>query len=154
MGLHRLHPHVTMCGCRIGNDKKVSSKATHASVKNEMAQPRIAKLARIAEPDLKKGAPVEVKSLRTPQDPTTVAAQLETPMSRELKKKRDEAKQAWENATVVLKKVKKADDFTGSKKAHDEAEKLRVEYLMAKKASGTDSDDSENTLAISAHGCD
>ena len=40
-------------------------------------------------------------------------------MAKELKKKRDEAKQAWENATVVMKK---ADDFTGSKKAHDEAD--------------------------------
>jgi hypothetical protein len=48
-------------------------------------------------------------------------------MAKELKKKRDEAKQAWENATVVMKKAEKADDFTGSKKAHDEAEKLRVE---------------------------
>ena len=73
-------------------------------------------------------------------------------MAKELKKKRDEAKQAWENATVVMKKAEKADDFTGSKKAHDEAEKLRVEYLMAEKASDTDSDDSEDTLAMSAHG--
>jgi RecB family endonuclease NucS len=71
-------------------------------------------------------------------------------MAKELKKKRDEAKQAWENATVVVKKAKKSDDFTVSKKAHDEAEKLRVEYLKAEKASDTDSDD-ENTLAISAH---
>ena len=77
-------------------------------------------------------------------------AQLETHMTKELKKKRDEAKQAWENATV-MKKAKKADDFTGSKKAHDEAEKLRVEYLKAEKASKTDADDSENTLAMSAH---
>lgn len=72
-------------------------------------------------------------------------------MAKELKRKRDEAKQAWENATVVMKKAKKADDFTGSKKAHDEAEKLRVEYLKAEKASETDSDDSENTPAMSAH---
>jgi hypothetical protein len=71
-------------------------------------------------------------------------------MAKELKKKRDEAKQAWENATVVMKKAKNVDDFTGSKKAHDEAAKLRVEYLMAEKASDTDSDD-ENTLAMSAH---
>ena len=56
-------------------------------------------------------------------------------MAKELKKKRDEAKQAWENATVVMKKAKKPDDFTGSKKAHDEAEKLRVEYLKAEKVS-------------------
>jgi hypothetical protein len=41
-------------------------------------------------------------------------------MAKELKKRRDEAKQAWENATVVMKKAKKADDFTGSKKAHVE----------------------------------
>jgi hypothetical protein len=74
-----------------------------------------------------------------------------TLMAKELKKKRDEAKQAWENAAVVMKKAKRADDFTGSKKAHDEAEKLRVEYLKAEKASETDSDDSENTLAMSAH---
>ncbi len=72
-------------------------------------------------------------------------------MVKELKKKRDEAKQAWEHATVVLKKAKKPDDFTGSKKAHDEAEKLRVEYLMAEKVSQADSDD-ENTIALSAHG--
>jgi hypothetical protein len=71
-------------------------------------------------------------------------------MAKELKKKRDEAKQAWENATVVMK-ANRADDFTGSKKAHDEAEKLRVEYLMAEKASETDSDD-ENSLAMSVHG--
>jgi hypothetical protein len=55
---------------------------------------------------------------------------LETLMAKELKKKRDEAKQAWENATVVMKKSKNADDFTGSKKAHDEAERLRVQYLQ------------------------
>jgi len=73
-------------------------------------------------------------------------------MAKELKKKRDEAKQAWENATVVMKKSKNADDFTGSKKAHDEAERLRVGYLMAEKVSEADSDDSESTLAMSAHG--
>ena len=72
-------------------------------------------------------------------------------MARELKKKRDEAKQAWENATVLMKKANNADDFTGSKKAHDEAEKLRVNYLMAEKVSEADSDDA-NTLAMSAHG--
>ena len=44
-------------------------------------------------------------------------------------------------------KAKRADDFTGSKKAHDEAEKLRVEYLMAEKVSEADSDDEGNTLA-------
>ena len=73
-------------------------------------------------------------------------------MAKELKKKRDEAKRAWENATVVMKKAKNADDFAGSKKAHDEAEKLRVEYLKAEKASETDTDDSENTRAMTAHG--
>ena len=73
-------------------------------------------------------------------------------MVKELKKKRDEAKQAWENATVVMKKAKNADDFTGSKKAHDEAEKLRVEYLKAERVSETATDDSENTLTMSAHG--
>jgi len=62
-------------------------------------------------------------------------------MAKELKKKRDEAKRAWENATVVMKKVDKVADFTGSKKAHDEAEKLRVEYLKAEKVSETDADD-------------
>jgi hypothetical protein len=72
-------------------------------------------------------------------------------MAKELKKKRDEAKQAWENATVVMKKATKPDDFTGSKQAHDEAERLRVKYLMAEKASEADSDDSENRLAMSAH---
>jgi hypothetical protein len=70
-------------------------------------------------------------------------------MAKELKKKRDEAKQAWENATVVMKKAQ-LDDFTASKKTHDEAEKLRVEYLMAERASEADSYD-ENTLAMSAH---
>jgi hypothetical protein len=54
-----------------------------------------------------------------------------------------------ENAAVVMKK-EQLDDFTGSKKAHDEAEKLRVDYLMAERASEADSDD-ENTLAMSAH---
>jgi hypothetical protein len=73
-----------------------------------------------------------------------------TLMAKELKKKRDEAKQAWENATVVMKKAKNTDDFTGSKEAHDEAERLRVKYLMAEKVSAADSDD-ENTLAMSAH---
>lgn len=73
-------------------------------------------------------------------------------MAKELKKKRDEAKQAWENATAVMKKAENANDFTGSKKTHDEAEKLRVEYLMAETASETDSDDSDNTRAMSAHG--
>ena len=71
-------------------------------------------------------------------------------MAKELKKKRDEAKQAWENASVVMKKAKSADDFTGSRKAHDEAEKLRVEYSKAEKASEADSDD--DTLAMSAYG--
>ena len=72
-------------------------------------------------------------------------------MVKELKKKRDEAKQAWKNATVVMKKAMESDDFMGSKKAHDEAERLRVEYLKAETASETGSDDSENTLAMSAH---
>jgi hypothetical protein len=72
-------------------------------------------------------------------------------MATELKKKRDEAKQAWEEAAVVMKKAKKSDDFTGTKKVHDETEKLRVEYLKAETASETDSDDSENRLAMSAH---
>jgi hypothetical protein len=70
-------------------------------------------------------------------------------MVKELKQKRDEAKQAWKNATVV-KKAQKPGDFTGSKKAHDEAEKLRVEYLMAERASEADSED-ENRLVMSAH---
>jgi len=78
-----------------------------------------------------------------------VVTHLETLMAKELKKKRDEAKQAWENATVVMQ-AKNADDFTGSRKAHDEAERLRVKFLMAEKASEADSDD-ENTLAMSAH---
>ena len=69
--------------------------------------------------------------------------------AKELKKKRDEAKQAWENATVV--KSKNADDFTGSKKAHGEAERLRVKYLRAERVSEADSDD-ENMFAMSAHG--
>ena len=72
-------------------------------------------------------------------------------MVKELKKKRDEAKQAWENASAVMKKAKNVADFTGVRKAHDEAEKLRVEYLKAEKVSDTDSDDSENTLVMSAH---
>ena len=70
-------------------------------------------------------------------------------MAKELKKKRDEAKRAWENATIVMKKAKNADDFTGSKKTHDEAEKLRVEYLKAEKVSEADSDE---TLAMPRHG--
>jgi len=72
-------------------------------------------------------------------------------MAKELKKKRDEAKQAWENATIVMKKAKKVADSTGVRKAHDEAEKRRVEYLKAEKISESDTDDSENTLAMSAH---
>lgn len=72
-------------------------------------------------------------------------------MAKELKQKRDDAKRAWENAAVVMKKAKKADDFTGTRKAHDEAEKLRVEYLKAEKASETDTDDSENARPVTAH---
>ena len=72
-------------------------------------------------------------------------------MGKELKKKRDEAKQAWDSAAVVMRKVNKANS-TDSKKAHDEAEKLRVAYLKAEKVSETASDDSEDTLAMSAHG--
>jgi len=64
-------------------------------------------------------------------------------MAKGLKKKRDEAKRAWENATIVMKKVDKATDYSGSKKAHDEAEKLRVEYLKAEKVAETDTDDRE-----------
>ena len=71
-------------------------------------------------------------------------------MMKELKQKRDEARQAWEDAAVVMKKAKKSDDFTGTKKAHNEAEKLRVEYLMAQRSSEADSED-ENRLAMSAH---
>jgi hypothetical protein len=72
-------------------------------------------------------------------------------VTKELRKKRDAAKQAWENATVVMKEAKNVADSSAVRKAHDEAEKLRVEYLMAEKASETDSDESENTLARSAH---
>ena len=72
-------------------------------------------------------------------------------MAKELKNKRDEAKQAWENATIVMRKVNKAADSTGSKKAHDEAEKLRVAYLKAEKVSETASDDSEDRVAMSEH---
>jgi len=75
----------------------------------------------------------------------------ESVLTKELRKKRDAAKQAWEDAAVVMKKAKKVADFTAVRKAHDEAEKLRVKYLKAEKASETDSDDSENTLAMSAH---
>jgi hypothetical protein len=64
-------------------------------------------------------------------------------MGKRLKKKRDEAKQAWENAAVAMKKVDKAGDFSGSKKVHDEAEKLRVEYLKAEKVSEIGNDESE-----------
>ena len=39
------------------------------------------------------------------------------------------------------KKVDKTADYVGSKKAHDETEKLRVEYLKAEKVSETDPDD-------------
>jgi len=48
-------------------------------------------------------------------------------MAKELKMRRDKAKEAWESAIVVMKNANRADDFTGSKKAHDEAEKLRGE---------------------------
>jgi len=76
-------------------------------------------------------------------------------MTKELKKRRDKAKEAWESAIVVMKKANRADDFMGSKKAHDEAEKLRVEYLKAEKSSAseteTETDESETTLARSAH---
>jgi hypothetical protein len=47
-------------------------------------------------------------------------------------------------------KGKKPDDFTGSKKAHDEAEKLRVEYLMAERASEADSEDENRLVHVSA----
>jgi cyclophilin family peptidyl-prolyl cis-trans isomerase len=61
-----------------------------------------------------------------------------------------ETRRVLYNAVLTAVAMKKAqlDDFTGSKKAHDEAEKLRVEYLIAERA---DSDD-ENTLAMSATG--
>jgi hypothetical protein len=52
---------------------------------------------------------------------------METRMAKELKKRRDQAKQARENAAVVIRTAKKVSDFTGVRKAHDEAEKLRVE---------------------------
>jgi hypothetical protein len=42
------------------NGKKAPGKATYASVKKEMAAPRIAKSARMAEQSLKKGTPVDV----------------------------------------------------------------------------------------------
>jgi hypothetical protein len=80
----------------------------------------------------------------------TINPTRERIVTKELRKKRDEAKEAWENATIVMKKAEKPDDFTGSKKAHDEAEKLRVEYLMAERASEADSED-ENRLVMSAH---
>ncbi len=71
-------------------------------------------------------------------------------MVKELKLKRDEAKKAWESATIVMQKAKKA-DYMGSKKAHDEAEKLRVEYLKAETASETDTDDCESRMTMTAH---
>jgi hypothetical protein len=40
--------------------RKEPDTATHASVKKEMAKPRMAKSARIAQRNLKKGAHVEV----------------------------------------------------------------------------------------------
>ena len=40
--------------------KKERGNLTHASVKKEMAKPRMAKSARIAQRNLKKGAHVEV----------------------------------------------------------------------------------------------
>jgi hypothetical protein len=61
-------------------------------------------------------------------------------MARELKTRRDEAKRAWDNAAVVMRKANKAADFISSKKAHDEAEKLRVAYLKAEKVSDTETD--------------
>jgi len=42
---------------------------------------------------------------------------------------------------VRVKKVDKTDDYVGSKKAHDETEKLRGEYSKAEKISETDPDD-------------
>ena len=68
----------------------------------------------------------------------------------ELKAKRDEAKKAWASATVVMKNAEKAEDYTGSKKAHDEAEKQRVAYLKAEKAYAAQSGESENQMAMSA----
>jgi len=73
-------------------------------------------------------------------------------MAKELKEKRDQAKKAWENAAAHMKQAKKPDDFTSSRKAHDEAEKLRVEYLKAEKASETDTSDSDDRHAFAAHG--
>ena len=73
---------------------------------------------------------------------------METTMAKELKEKRDEARQAWKNATVMMKKAETIADITGSRKAHDEAEKFRVEYLILEKASEADD---ENTLARKAH---
>ena len=67
-------------------------------------------------------------------------------MAKGLKRKRDEAKQAWESAKVVMKSAAKEGDTIGSKKAHDEAEKHRVDYLKAETVAETDSDD-ESTRA-------
>jgi hypothetical protein len=49
-----------------------------------------------------------------------------------------------------MKKAEKAEDYTGSKKAHDEAEKQRVAYLKAEKAYAARSGESENQMAMSA----
>jgi len=70
-------------------------------------------------------------------------------MAKGSKKKRDDAKRAWESATTVMKKVDKA-SYTSLKKAHDEAEKLRVEYVKAERVSEIDTDDSEDALAMTA----
>ena len=65
------------------------------------------------------------------------ATHLETLMAKELKKKRDEAKQAWENVTVVMKKSKNADDFTGSKKSTRRSRKTPGRVLNGGKNLGS-----------------
>jgi hypothetical protein len=66
MGLHGFHLDVIMGCMQHKKAKNGSSNATRASVKKEMAKPRMAKSARIAE--------LHLDTARTPEHPSTTVA--------------------------------------------------------------------------------
>jgi hypothetical protein len=64
MGLHRFHLDVIIGAMLHKKSKKEPDNATHASVKKEMAKPRMARSARIAE--------LNLDTARTPEQPSAV----------------------------------------------------------------------------------
>jgi hypothetical protein len=64
MGLHGLHLDVIIGAMLHKKSKKEPDNATHASVKKEMAKPRMARSARIAE--------LNLDTARTPEQPSAV----------------------------------------------------------------------------------